>query len=87
VFSFFKFYCDVFLSHRIPVFLHQTPVVKATAFWTPAAIGSSTSKREFSVNASAGPLATLNDACQDGDWKHCCALKTKANNLSLDGQG
>src|SRR6266487_2641764 len=39
VFSFFKFYCDVFLSHRIPVFLHQTPVVRATACWTPAAIG------------------------------------------------
>src|SRR6266705_3753664 len=39
VFSFFKFYCDVFLSHRIPVLLHQTPVVRATAFWTPAAIG------------------------------------------------
>jgi len=34
-----QFSCDVFLSHRIPAFLHQTPVVRATAFWTPAAIG------------------------------------------------
>jgi hypothetical protein len=62
VFSFFKFYCDIFLSHRLPVFLHQTPVVRAIAFWTPATIGSGTSKRELSVNASSGPLATLNDA-------------------------
>jgi len=40
-----QFSCDVFLSHRIPAFLHQTPVVRATACWTPAAIGSGTSKQ------------------------------------------
>jgi hypothetical protein len=70
VFSFFQFSCDGFLSHRIPVFFHQTPVVRATACWTPATIGSGTSKRELSRNASSGSLATLHDACQDGDWKH-----------------
>jgi hypothetical protein len=39
VFSFFKFSCNGFLSHRIPVFLHQTPVVRATACWTPPRTG------------------------------------------------
>src|SRR6266567_708224 len=29
-----------------------------------------TSKRELSGNVSAGPLATLDDACHDWDWKH-----------------
>src|SRR5690348_5358689 len=62
VFSFFKFCGDEFLSHRIPVFFHQTPVVRTTACWTPAG----TSKRELPVNASAGLLATLNGACPDG---------------------
>src|SRR5438552_19003319 len=47
VFSFFKFSCDVFLSHRIPVFLHQTPVVRATACWTPAAIGFDSGSSTF----------------------------------------
>src|SRR6266550_4986713 len=45
--SFFKFSYDVFLSHRIPVFLHQTPVVRATARCPPAAIGFDSGSSTF----------------------------------------
>jgi hypothetical protein len=71
VFSFFKFSCDVFLSHRIAVFLTSIVYNESERLLdTRRDRVAGTGKSEFSGNASAGPLATLDDACQDWDKKH-----------------
>jgi hypothetical protein len=46
-----------------------------------------TSKSELSVNASAGPLATLDDAYQGEAGSIDVRSKRKANTLSFNGQG
>ena len=92
MFSFFTFYGDVFLSHRIPVFLHQTLVVRATACWTPTVIGftrnlrlsgrlSSSEQAGRELHGGAGEDVVGRPAAASG-WGDHCRLDIEAGYLS-----